>query len=353
MSSFPKFSGVRSDYFSWLNAILTFAQTASSVDPEGRGLLGFVLSPEAWAHDFPPEDPAIPEPFTPLVRPPGNVPTTSTLFDTWRYRMEQYTTQQKDLALFKTNLIGSLDPISYRTLEDPVDGFRRLPPMAILRHLHTLHATLTLADIHSLRASLSLPFVPGVTTLRDFISTHTRTHRLLADSRQPLDEVSKIDLLVQALTPCARYDQRIQLWSITTTDIRYHRFLSTPAVTAPPEQVTPAIPGFADALMTYDESNFAPSVTPPTTTGGLGLALPVTWSPPSPPIQQQLDLITQALHALSAAAPVPTAAKPKTKKTSHYCWTHVICAHQGNACRNKATGHQAQATARNKMGGKA
>ena len=39
------------------------------------------------------------------------------------------------------------------------------------------------------------------------------------------------------------------------------------------------------------------------------------------------------------------------RRKMYYCWTHGACYHPGHKCRNKATGHQDNATFQNRMGG--
>ena len=42
---------------------------------------------------------------------------------------------------------------------------------------------------------------------------------------------------------------------------------------------------------------------------------------------------------------------PNKFKKNKYCWTHGICGHKSENCKNKADGHQDAATANNKIGG--
>ena len=39
------------------------------------------------------------------------------------------------------------------------------------------------------------------------------------------------------------------------------------------------------------------------------------------------------------------------RKKMYYCWTYGACFHSGQKCRNKANGHQDNATFQNRMGG--
>lgn len=53
----------------------------------------------------------------------------------------------------------------------------------------------------------------------------------------------------------------------------------------------------------------------------------------------------------SGTCPDGTPSWHKCNNTSHYCWTHGACAHDGSACKNKKPGHKDAATFANKMGG--
>ena len=53
----------------------------------------------------------------------------------------------------------------------------------------------------------------------------------------------------------------------------------------------------------------------------------------------------------SGLCPDGTPAWHRRNNTSHYCWSHGACAHDGSACKNKKPGHKDVATFDNKMGG--
>ena len=65
-------------------------------------------------------------------------------------------------------------------------------------------------------------------------------------------------------------------------------------------------------------------------------------------IIELLRTLTQDVRDLRSRPANPNA---RRSNRIHYCWTHGMCNHKSNECRNKRDGHKDDATKTNKMGG--
>jgi hypothetical protein len=344
--SISQFSGRRSDFSAWLSHVFDVARAASTVQA-ASGLLGFVLTPVEWAARFPGAGP-----FVPTAHPGAAIPAAAAAFAVYKFEVDLFQAEQSALNSFRSALIKALDDSSSQHMADPVNGFLLLTVLAIITALRHKHQTLTVSDILRLRSSLQDPFTPGTVPLSTLISSHRRTHRLLADAGQPLDNFTTIHSLISAVRPCGLYDQRIQLYFIGTTLVANQHFEDLPG--------PPVVQGFANMLLEYDAANFT-QATEPTTTAALGFAGAANHPPPTlAQISRDLEHLSKLVasllspHATPAAkaAQIPSTPTSVTKR-KFYCWTHgANNSHHGHDCRNRKAGHQESATAHNKMGGK-
>ena len=118
------------------------------------------------------------------------------------------------------------------------------------------------------------------------------------------------------------------------------------------------------------QSSQAPTQIPPSQSGQIpdpeippeqalytNQALPSTLAQQMHQMQQIQVLLTQLMtQSLNAGSTNQNQNQnPRQQRRprviNRYCWTHGACAHTGNECRARTTGHQATATFQNRMGG--
>ena len=310
----------RQNFISWRSTIMeAYGQSCNVYNR--HGLLGFIVSNEAWAAlpgniieavpvDNLPEvitivaRPTLPE-FTPLA--PAATALQQAAWDR-NIKIMRHTRDSYDGL--KTKLIASILPDDIAVLRNPATAFLYISPRAILAHITTLHGTLDNNDYVQLTATLGT-VMANSDTISGIVARHRHIHEQFSTSNQPLSEYQKCTFFKSAVIHHnhirAAYDSYLVgtplVGEQTFATLTEHIIMQAPNFTA-----TAAELGYSasSAALTQSADYFQ-----------------------SPAFAALLTRTVQ--QAVSAPQ---TIANAGTKTPTHYCYLHGYNnTHHGDKCR--------------------
>jgi hypothetical protein len=356
VDSIIPFSNVHADFPEYDNSVLDFASLTSIYCPQSQGLLGELLSPEEWellpiwtadnpvVAYVPPPNPG-PEP----VFVAGTAIANSIHIiqrDAWKARSTLFTDHNKAVNIFTLAYLRSIEKGSdaWGVIIDGSVGARSIPLRTIRARLVAHFAVMTNQDLKDNQAKLSVAFMPASMSMRLHVQAHAKAHRLAATAGQPYSELSKVQFLIESVTPCGLFAARISsFFDVEFTLVAQQTFKR-----------------LADALVITFENR---ALTATAASEGFAAAAVISPSASTATMMAEIQRLSAELQRLkSNAGNGIISAAPGVRQTNRqpdqdseklYCWTHGPCAHSGVNCTNPAIGHKTAATWSNKMGGRA
>ena len=252
----------------------------------------------------------MPAPFEPSLFP-GEAPVLAanptalavsihnSAWNAWKFEMDQFRTQQKELFDFKVSLLASLDAASFDLMNDPVHGTKNISVDQIDARLIMEYGILSPSDLSAIEATLLVPFQVG-SNLRQYTNAHRRVHAVSELNGQLISEANKVKHLISGLTPCGLFQPCIDLCTLQNPTIALQLFAA----------LVTAVHAFAAT-----RNNMA-------TTATEGFVAAV--------ISPQFD---DSMFDFRAAAAVAAILKTKpAQRTQLYCWSHGVCGHTSKDC---------------------
>lgn len=189
---------------------------------------------------------------------------------------------------------GPAAPIEHRPIKEL---------MALLRQTF---GQLTVQDLTKIRARLNIPFSPATQTMDQFIESHYEIYHILDTNQEVHPTGEKIQRLRTAVLPCGLYHV-----CLTSYDSQHPR---------PADQT---FENFAEALRNFQPLDAV-------STGHMGY-------------------VNEARHSSTTTSAEDFLRAHKL----FFCWTHGLTYHSSANCKQKAIGHDVNATFNNRCGSKA
>jgi hypothetical protein len=337
----PPYSGSTYDWLEWSIQFLQCAQNASTIDPFGHGLLGFILTDtEYQALEFPTQH--VPAPFTPATDP-GPEPTLIAnatavqisahvaQWNHWKHNNAAQQEQNADVQKFKRQALASLPKFVISFLRSPVHGTLRLSLRDIYQGMLAKLGTLSSADLDKNASQLTSPYTAG-TAITDHIALQRQSHTVAQLNQQPFPEASKVKAFADSLSSCPQFQSRLDAW-----------FIQYPAV------ANQTFDSLATAIELHSSSRHFHS----TSSSTMGYAASILPAPPAPDIAAIVAAVQAAMKTARPAGRTSRTTSSGYRRSAgrDYCWTHGPGGHSSQVCEHKKPGHQDMATAANRMGG--
>jgi hypothetical protein len=325
--SLPTFAGKHTEFELYRLALLTASATSSV---HQHGLDGFLFSAADYSARYNGEV------FIPLVHP-GAEPDPNQVFSVtthsaWRFRVEQFQLQRKDLQTLLNAVLTSLSP-SIRILMWNADG-TQFSLLKIFETLKSKYGKISPSEYNDHVATLDRVFQES-DDFEEFIAYHISVHRIAVLAEYPLGDALEVNKLRQATINCAIFRSEIEAYQRSFDDIKLQTFA-----------------GLSSALLRawrYRGLN--------TTAASAGWAATVQVAQPPQTTTPQVPAVTlESLYALllktnNLASPQVSTPVKKNNRRS-YCWTHGETFHSSNECLRPADGHDHTATWSDRKGGK-
>ena len=245
---------------------------------------------------------------------------------------------------FKVAMLAALDKTTLMRISNPIIATRHLTCGAILRDMKATVGTFSPSDLAANEAKLRDPYNP-TDNINDFLSTHIGAHATAAANLQPFSDSNKVKFLLEGLSQCNLYRDRINLWLMQNPTVASQTFSD-----------------LAKAIRIFDATR---DRAPQARALGYSAAIRSETSQLSDADLSRLAVAVSKLnsttvtHRRANSRPVPKVT-PSTMKT--YCWTHgpdrghnshlwSNGSKENPGCRHPKEGHQAAATVTNHMGG--
>ena len=327
-----------SQFANWV--ISVFGAAAAASQSHGKlGLIGHVMTEAAYIAKYV-------TPFVPMADP-GPRPEVfegNMTFAIWNEERKMYHDYLSDYENLKTKIINSLSPTAAKVLQ-PDEGWQDMTILEIGNGMYMEFGTLSSGELTQNEALLAVP-LGGNERFTSLIVTHKGVHKVQENNGQPMAPVAKYKALKMAIESGPRdvlLPMRLYLASHPTVatqtfsslEDHFRNYFSNPD----PEATT-ATGGYAAAVV-------------PESTAMANLASIVAAQ------AQMLDrllanqVVTSNKRRGGGRETGGGSAGRNTRETA-YCWTHGITtnlAHNSATCTKPEQGHQAAATADNKMGG--
>lgn len=337
IATIEKFSGKRGEYQAWRTKLLDRVFNGCSL--HAHGLLGYYLQlMEYIARATIAGEPA-PQPFAPQESA-GEMPAAGAQFPAWKHVSDRWDKESVDRINLRIIFLDSLPENCTREWEEVGYGMTRRSESWMLARMDAKYGAVTAADLQANLALLSVPFPDnGEMNAEDYIiQHHIKPHQFASTNGGPIAESTKVMLLTQAITPCGVFKE------VLTHFIFTH-----------PSAATQTFEVLSDLVRTFDEARDAKQKS-----GGTGYINELASDRAT--IQAlhkkvaDLEATIQTLAANAATqqpSPNTTSTHPSGGRAKpSYCWTHgPNNSHNSRDCNNQRHGHQATATASNKMGG--
>ena len=384
-STLTNFSGEQRDFAIFSQSILAKLKSASVLDPQVLGLLGFYLTPAEYLAEAR-EAGIVAAQFVPRPNPgprPALAPGANQLAvsihtlanNDFKQDLKDYRDEQMALSKAKMEIFAATPAKCVAVLKDPVTGFRNVTLRQYHEHMDMTYLIMSPADLADNFASLDLHY-DETKPLSDFIASQREVHTIQLANNNPIAESRKVIALVRAMTPCGTFNTRIDLWKIEV-----------------PTVVLQTFDLLATALEEFDRNRSKTA-----TTSGAGYSAAV--HPSIASIQTQMATMTSTLAAVLAAQQKPQRGYTNTGGSGgggstsgggsggsgsgggsggggssggggrgarpgrgggrgtgsrvgrwQYCWTHGAGGHKSAACTGKDIGHQDAASFANQLGG--
>ena len=327
IESFPTVG--KSHRVSWGPFLQGYLLAAAQAYPETpHGLLGFVLSPPAYALHTGDAEPFRPFPPPAQMQYLGNAAN----YPIWLEGKKDYLSQARALATFTAATIAALDPDARLIAKGADPHLSGVPLTEMINRLRIEYGIPTVAERTLATRSLSVVYAPPL-PVRDHIRRHLEVHDFLAQNGEILADASKVRYLSESVQPCGMFRSALELY-----------------VAAYPAAAEQTFTRLRHAL-TNAEDNFTT-----VTSAGAGyahLALAATAVHKSSGVEAKLDKLIELLcRSHQPAAAVVATKPPAPRLPRQYCWSHGECAHSSNQCLKMLPGHRTDATAQNRMGGR-
>ena len=243
-------------------------------------------------------------------------------------KRELYFSYQAACTYLRNALLEFLPDSLLEPLKDRYDSLASASTAHIFESLSQSLGVLNAEDLRLLRAEISAPYIPGQSIRTILAEQVTRNLRILGENGQPLSNFDAVAAIKSKFNPVT-FEECWKDYART----------NGPVLSQTPESLIAAIITHVNERM--NTGSPVPDV-----------ALSATKS--SDPFLHQM---TESMSALAASvvqlqAQIAATHLPKPSKPACYCWTHGPSGHNSKDCRSRALGHQENATAKHKMGGR-
>ena len=385
-AAFKRFDAKPENYLLFREWWISYFSVCSDYDPQGQGILGWVLSPQEYAQLV-----GVNGPFVARINPGprpilGAAPNAAAIglhndqVSIWDETTKDFKGEQKAVAQGRIDFIDNVPDSCCLPIRHPIHILRHLTIQEIFEHMDNTYLIMSPKDLSANLATLSIPYNPAESIL-DYIALHRKQATVQAANGSLISEPRRVALFIEGiLSGCSIYNNRIEIYQI-----------------AEPRAADQTFEALAQAIIEYERNRSAS-----TTSTAAGYAAAAQAHAP-PAMQKQLDILTAEVAALKSALQSQFAgsqqqqlgapAAPKGKqirggghlggrgpgggggggggpsgggggphngagggggpggRTIAYCWTHGACHHVSRICMMKKPGHQDSATFANQMGG--
>ena len=375
-TQFKRFDGKPENYIPFREWWINYFSVCSDYDPQGQGILGWVLSPQEYAQLV-----GVNGPFAARINPGprpilGAAPNAAAIglhndqVSIWEEQTKDFKGEQKAVAQGKIDFIDNVPDSCFLPIRHPIHILRHLTIQETFGHMDESYLIMSPKDLSANLATLSIPYNPSESIL-DYIALHRKQATIQAANGSLISEPRRVALFTEGLqSGCSIYNNRIEIYQI-----------------AEPRAADQTFEALAQAIIEFERNR---SVSTTATAAGYAAAAQAH-APPA--MQKQLDTLTAAIVALQAqfngvqqqqnGAPAAPTGK-RIRGGGHfggrgpsggggggggptngagggggpggsniaYCWTHGACHHVSSICKGKKPGHQDSATFSNQLGGK-
>ena len=248
---------------------------------------------------------------------------------------KEFETQQLGLREIKQSLVTAIHAHYLAPMCQPVIRMANRTIQWIMQDsLFEDYGRLTPLEMAEITRGLDHLYSPETQTLPEHFANHLAAHNTAIANNSPFNERDKVAKLRNSLLPCGLYHLAIDAWAREFPTIALQTF----------ENLRVAVQiadNNRDRLATASTFGY----------GAAAAVRPALASGPPPEfalILEQFAALAARIDNSDAKAP-----PPPSKKESQYCHTHGMCAHSSKDCRTPGPTHNANATAKNTMGGAA
>ena len=312
----------RQNFIGWRSTVTEAYGQACNV--YGRhGLLGFLLSDEAWANlpgnttEAAPID-DLPAVITIAVRPvlaeftPLASTATALQQAAWDRNTKIMRHIRESYDTLKLKLINSILPEDIATLRDPTMAFLHILPRTILAHVTAIHGTLDNNDYAQLTATLSTAMASH-DTISGIVARHRHIHEQFSTSRQALSEYQKCNYFKSAVIHQQHIRAAYDSYLVGTPLVGNQTFSTLTA------HIVAQAPNFS---ATAAELGYSASVSTTLLQPDL-LQSPAFAALLTRTVQQAMGTLTGKYRSAASGA----------KATTHYCYLHGYNnSHNGDTC---------------------
>lgn len=302
-------TNARQNFLSWRSSIIEAYGQACNVYNR-HGLLGYLLSEEAWA--LLPGNTIIAEPVNDLpalitiaARPvlPDFIPlaaaATAAQQSAWDRNMKILKYNRESYDTLKIRLISSVPADDIAILRNSTTAFLHVTPQAIMEHISMLHGTLDNNDYTQLVLTLTTAMTSS-DTISGIVARHRHIHDQFQSSNQSFSEYQKCTYFKNAVNCQQHMRSAYESYIVGTPLISDQNFLTLTnhiLTQAPNFTATAADMGYAGSAVTTIPEYFQSAAF--------------------------AALLTRTVqHAIPPTSVVQKRADSGTKKPSHYCYLH-------------------------------
>ena len=313
----------RQNFISWRSTVIEAYGQACNVYNQ-HGLLGFILSDEAWAN-LPgnttiadPVDDQLPAIVNVAARPTLPVFTPLALAATavqqaaWDRNIKILRHTRESYDMLKTKLIGGILPEDIVALRDPTIAFLHIHPQTILAHITAIHGTLDNNDYAQLTVTLNTAMAAN-DTISGIVARHRHIHEQFAISSQALPEYQKCNYFKGAVIHHQHIRAAYDTYLVSTPLVSNQTFSTLIA------HIVAQAPNFTATAAELGYSASASATATP---------LDLFQSPAF------AALLTRTVQqAIGASTDKQRTTVSGTKNATHYCYLHGYNnSHNGDTC---------------------
>lgn len=259
---------------------------------------------------------------------------------------DDYQLLQDGDSLLKTIILQTLPAVSLHHLSDPTHGTTFLSIADIIDRGNARYGTLNADDLKINKLQTETIFESNM-DIRAYTAQHAIAHSTAQANGQPFPEQDKVTALIKGITACGLFTHNLNNWlnnhavnqqTFAGLETSVHQWFSNLS------SVTLAQHNYSAAAVT--------ALHPPP-----ALQTAPTLSPTD--IAAIAAAVTSTIQLTNRPPRNPHRPAPTHRATAHvarppgnlYCWSHGLRYHNGQQCKYPKPGHQANATANNRMGG--
>ena len=334
ISQFPGLKEHSEAFANWKEEIENFASIFTEASHPAYGLLWAVITPAEWL-----TLPGIVAVYVRHVAPAQPRPGGAVNGPAWDLMMELYNEETRAEQKVRSALMATCDEMGKHAMKGGLQ-LRAVTLETAMNNLVAEWGAPKESDLARATALCERQYVPPG-AIDKFFLVHLNAHALMARANQPMPEFFKLKFIIGAMTPCGHFHDCIM------------RFQQS----YPENDPGRTFAAFKTAALLF-ASRFPISAT----TGSMGYAggaKTMNWQ------EARIEELERQVAALAAGQPRTQRAEkaqvaPESSRIGTgemYCWTHGVPrntrnGHHSRDCKYPATGHQRNATMRDKMGGK-